>query len=149
MFIGRIFFCPSYFVTALAFLHTGIRKEVRLQRRRSGLEFRIETLLERLNYNEAINLPIGLLPRNPRISRNKWDNILRKDTLKFCTPIPLKMPQANMSSNSLQRRYILSYYILTPQYTRKRAPFVLPYPDFPECSFKTMFDSTVLHTPSW
>ena len=73
---ARKFFGLSYFVTALAFLHTGIRKEVRLQRRGSGLEFRIETLLERLNYNKAINLPIGLLPRNPHISRDKWDNNL-------------------------------------------------------------------------
>ena len=112
---ARKIFGPSYFVMALAFLQTGIRKEVRLQRRSSRLEFRIETLLERINYNEAINLPIGLLPRNPHISRDKWDNKLQKkssNTLKFCTPIPLEMPQANMSSNSLQRRYILSYYLL-------------------------------------
>ena len=73
---ARKFFGPSYFVTALAFLQTGIRKEVRLQRRSSRLEFRIETLFERLNYDEAINLPIGLLPRNPHISRDKWDNKL-------------------------------------------------------------------------
>ena len=31
------------------------------------LEFRIETLLERLNYNEAINLPIELLLSNPHL----------------------------------------------------------------------------------